>query len=183
MNDDAELRSKLQVLVDRSEILDCLHRYTRGMDRHDRDMVRSAFHEDAVDVHGSLAFRVGDFIDWALAYHEQQLHHQHYLTNVSIEVDGDIAHAESYYLFVGRYPDRETPLTVAGGRYIDRLERRNGRWSIATRVCTAEWRTAPESKLPDRGTPPIRPEVIASHDSGDVSYVRPLDVELVQDAG
>jgi hypothetical protein len=128
MIDDTTLASKLQALVDRSEILECLNRYARGMDRHDREMVCSAYHEGSIDVHGSMAFRVGDFIDWAFAYHEQQLHHQHYLTNVTIELDGDVAHAESYYLFVGRYPDRETPLTVAGGRYVDRLERRDGRW-------------------------------------------------------
>jgi hypothetical protein len=169
---------KLQNLVDRSEIVDCLHRYTRGMDRHDRGLARSAFHSDSIDVHGSQAFHLDDFLDWAFAYHEPQLHHQHYLTNISVEVDGDTAHTESYYLFVARYPDRETPLTVAGGRYVDRFERRDGVWAIATRVCTAEWRTTPPSKLPDRGTAPVTPEIVVGHDTGDVSYWRPLLVEL-----
>lgn len=178
MHDQRAPAEALQALVDRSEILDCLHRYARGMDRHDREMVRSAYHDGAIDVHGSQAFMVEDFIDWALAYHEPQLHHQHFITNVTIDLDGETAHSECYYLFVARYPDRETPLTVAGGRYVDRLDRKGGRWAISARVCTAEWRTSSVSKLPDRGTPHIVPEVFVSHDPGDVSYVRPLRVEL-----
>ena len=183
MNGNDILAANVQLLVDRSEILDCLHRYARGMDRHDREMVRSAYHDNAIDVHGSQAFTVEDFIDWAFAYHEQQLHHQHYITNVTIDVGGDTAHSEAYYLFVGRYPDRDIPLVVAGGRYVDRLERRDGRWGIATRVCTAEWRTTPESRLPDRGIAAVVPEVVLSHDRDDVSYLRPLEVQLMRKPG
>ena len=183
MEDSGVSAEKVRILVDRSDILECLHRYARGMDRHDRELVRSAYHEGAVDVHGSQAFEVEDFIDWAFAYHEPQLHHQHYITNVTIDIDGDTAHSECYYLFVGRYPDRDTPLTVAGGRYVDRLERKRGRWAISTRVCTAEWRTSSVSKLPDRGSPPVDPEIVVSHDRGDVSYARPLRAELVTDTG
>jgi hypothetical protein len=182
MNDSVSFASEVQALVDRSAITDCLHRYARGMDRHDREMVRSVYHHDAIDVHGSKAFGVEDFIDWAFAYHAEQLHHQHYLTNVTIELEDDAAHSETYYLFVARYPDREKPLTVAGGRYVDRFERRSGQWAISKRVCTAEWRTTAPSKLPDRGTPTVVPEVVVSHDMNDVSYVRPLSVELLADA-
>lgn len=182
MSVEDSLGTKVQALVDRAEIVDCLNRYARGMDRHDREMVRSAYHENAIDVHGSQAFDVEDFIDWAFAYHEPQLHHQHYVSNITIEVHGNTAHSECYYLFVARYADHETPLTVAGGRYVDRFERKGGHWAISTRVCTAEWRTAPESKLPDRGRPRIVPDVDVSHDSVDVSYVRPLVVELIPEA-
>ena len=122
-----------------------------------------------------------DFLDWAFAYHAEQLHHQHYLMNPTIEVNGDVAHAETYYLFVGRYPDRDTPLTMVGGRYVDRLDRHADRWAIGRRVCTAEWRTTPSSHLPDRGTPPIVPAIIVSHDRDDVSYMRPLAVRARAD--
>lgn len=81
----------VQALVDRAEILECLNRYARGMDRHDREMVRSSYHEGAIDVHGSQAFGVEDFIDWAFAYHEPQLHHQHHISNVTIDVHGEVA--------------------------------------------------------------------------------------------
>jgi hypothetical protein len=182
MSNSNSFAAEVRALVDRSAITDCLHRYARGMDRHDRQMVRSVYHDDAIDVHGSMAFEFEDFIDWAFAYHAEQLHHQHYLTNITIELDGDSAHSETYYLFVGRYPDRDTPLTVAGGRYVDRFECRSGRWAISKRVCTAEWRTTPPSKLPDRGTPTVVPDIVVSHDVTDVSYVRPLAVELIADS-
>jgi hypothetical protein len=178
MTTDTDLGSRLQDLVDRADILDVLHRYTRGMDRHDRALARSAYHDDAVDVHGSQAFAVEDFLDWAFAYHAEQLHHQHYLMNPTIEVDGDTAHAETYYSFVGRHADRDVPLTMAGGRYVDRLERRGGHWGIVRRVCTAEWRTVAPSKLPDKGTPAVVPPVVVSQGLDDVSYARPLHVDL-----
>ena len=31
------------------------------------------------------------------------------------------------------------PLTMGGGRYVDRLEQRDGRWAIAARVCLRDW--------------------------------------------
>ena len=72
-------------------------------------------------------------------------------------------------------------MTVAGGRYIDRLERRGGRWAIAARVCTAEWETQAQSFLRN---PPLGPDVLANglvmaRDRTDVSYDRPLDVRAV----
>ena len=179
---ESTLASKVQEMVDRTEILNCLHRYTRGMDRHDRELARSAYHEDAIDIHGSMAFGVEDFLDWAFAYHADQSHHQHYLMNPTVEVNGDAAHVETYYYFIGRYPDKETPLTMAGGRYVDRLERREGRWAIVKRVCTAEWRTTAPSKLPDRGTARVVPSVVVSQGRDDISYARPLDVQLAPTA-
>jgi ketosteroid isomerase-like protein len=181
MTDDNELSTKLQQLLDRNEILECLHRYARGMDRQDREVVRSVYHDDAIDVHGSIPAPVEQFLDWAFAYHDEQRLHQHYITNDLIELDGDTAHSETYYLFVGRYPDPDTPLIMAGGRYVDRFERRNGQWAIARRVCTAEWRTNPPSRLADVGAANVVPPVIVSRDRDDVSYRRPLIVDLAPD--
>lgn len=49
MDDTAQER--LRQLADRLDIVDCLRCYTQGMDRLDRDLVRSAHHhhDDAVD--------------------------------------------------------------------------------------------------------------------------------------
>ena len=101
----------------------------RGMDRRDRTLLRSAYHDGAVDDHVGFVGEVDDFIEWAFAYHSTQTRYQHYMLNHTAEVNGDEAHAETYYFFVGT--DREPPnhLTLAGGRYVDRLERRDGRWA------------------------------------------------------
>ena len=174
--DPAQLTARLGELVDRAEILDCLHRYTRGMDRLDRELARSAYHDDAIDVHRDIVKPVDEFLDWAFAYHAEQTRHQHHITNHTVELDGDTAHTETYYVFVGASLDRDTPLTVAGGRYIDRLERRDGRWAIVRRVCTLEWAT--RAPAGGRG-PAVDVEVLlepfaVARDGTDVSYQRPL---------
>ena len=101
MSTRADRMAKLDALLDRAEILDCIHRYTRGMDRLDRELVRSAYHDGAIDEHGGFVGPVGDFLDWAFAYHARQVRHQHYVTNSSVELDGDAAHAETYYAAFG----------------------------------------------------------------------------------
>jgi hypothetical protein len=40
-----------------------------------------------------------------------------------------------------------TPLSMGGGRYLDRFEKRDGRWAIAARVCVRDW--APLAAPPD----------------------------------
>ena len=50
---DQSLEDKVRQLVDRQEILDCMHRYARGVDRMDAELLQSAFHEDALDCHYS----------------------------------------------------------------------------------------------------------------------------------
>jgi hypothetical protein len=68
MDDDA-LHTRLQEMIDRADIHDCMVRYARGMDRRDRDLLRSAYHDGAIDDHVGFVGLVDDFIDWALPYH------------------------------------------------------------------------------------------------------------------
>jgi hypothetical protein len=182
MTVDEKLQAKLQKIIDREEILECLTRYTRGMDRQDRDMVRSAFHPDGIDVHGKRACSVDDFLKWVFAYHATQRIHQHYISNHSVEIDGDVAHSEIYFKFFASYPEPSTQLYCAGGRYVDRLERRDGEWRIASRVCTTEWRTDLElSKVGDFiDTSALIENYDVTRDRADISYVRPLTTQLAK---
>jgi hypothetical protein len=161
----------IQELSDRTEILECMHRYTRGMDRLDRALVLSAYHDDAVDDHIGYSGPVEGFVDWAFEYHATQIRHQHYITNHSVEIDGDEAHTETYYLFIGTERTEGAPLTVFGGRYVDRLERREGRWAIVVRRCLVEWATSPASLLPVEGA---GLGGTVARDGSDASYDRPL---------
>jgi len=174
---DAQMQARLRELADRSEILDCMHRYARGMDRFDREMVRSAYHEDAIDDHAMFVGLVDDFLDWAFTYHEGQTRHQHYLTNHTVELDGDEAHCETYYVFVGTDRDPDAPLRVVGGRYVDRLERRAGKWAIAARVCLVEWQTEPASGLSPAAVDFLAGVGTVARDRTDASYDRPLVVQ------
>jgi hypothetical protein len=180
--DDQARKAALDALLDRAEILDCIHRYTRGMDRLDRELVRSAYHDGAIDEHGGFVGPVDGFLDWAFAYHAGQVRHQHYVTNHSAELNGDEAHAETYYVFVGTDRDPSVPLYVAGGRYIDRFERRAGRWGIAARVCVIEWQTNLASGLPPAAFEFMAAIGTVARDRTDTSYERPLTVKRLTPA-
>ena len=171
MNENA-----LQRLVDCAEIRACVDRYCRGMDRHDRDLVRSAYHPGAVDDHAAFVGAVDDFIDWSFAYQDGHVRSQHYVTNHLAEIDGDQAHAETYYVYVGTPQTDGAPITMTGGRYIDRFERREGRWAIAARKLLVEWQTELPSSL-DRPTVEFLTTVgTVARNRSDTSYDRPLVV-------
>jgi hypothetical protein len=165
----------VQLLLDRLAIQDCVTGYARGLDRHDRELLASAYHEDAIDHHGDFTGPVDEFVAWANAGHEgSYTAHTHFITNTRAEIDGDVAHAESYVLFVLKRKDGDG-VDIGGGRYIDRLERRTGDWRIAARELLVEWLCQAEP-----GNPLVD---IAGYPSGtwdhtDRSYRRPLELTL-----
>jgi hypothetical protein len=172
------LQQAVQVLQDRQAILDCIQHYCRGIDRFDRALLLSAFHSDAIDDHGIHVGSPTAFADWVFAYHGEHQHlTQHIITNHSCELDRDIAHAETYWM-VAANNKRGAPLSLSGGRYLDRFERRAGRWAIAARKCVIDWSGAPSEV-------PFSPEVMAlfsatgvpARDRSDPSYERPLTVD------
>ena len=123
----------------REQIRQCLHRYARGVDRFDRDLILSAFHENAIDEHGKFVGNREEFVDWALNMHQNaQLSHQHCLLNHWCDLEGDTAHTETYFMFTAMNR-KGKPLTLGGGRYIDRFENRDGAWRIAARVTLRDW--------------------------------------------
>jgi hypothetical protein len=165
------LNQELQYLLDRQAILDCVYRYCRGLDRHDPELLASAFHPDAVDNHGNFVGYIPDFVKWGNALHGAGfLAHTHNITCHFADIDGDVAHAESYVIFVLRRKDSTTVL-VGGGRYLDRFERRNGIWKIALRRLITDWRFEADGSVftlsPD-GYPH------GTWDHQDPSYERPL---------
>jgi SnoaL-like domain len=181
MTVDDELRDQVRRLNDRAEIYDCMQRYARGIDRQDRALLRSAYHDGAVDDHVGFVGVVDDFIDWALGYHSTQTRYQHYLLNHTVDIDGDEAHAETYYLFVGTDREPANHMTISGGRYIDRLERRNGRWAIIDRVCLVEFINESQSQLTEEAIALVAGARTPHHDATDASYDRPLTASRVID--
>ena len=169
-----QTHARLERLLERQDILDCLVRFCRGMDRFDRELFLSAFHPDAVIAAGDFVGGPEDLYDWASAMHEQgQSATHHNLLNHSCDIDGDVAHAETYYLFVGR--NRDGTNWLAGGRYIDRLQRRDGAWRIALRTNAIEWSgTVPTLPIPFADVADIHANGVPSRSRDDPSYRRPL---------
>src|SRR3954447_13570891 len=91
----------------RRRITDALHRYCRGIDRMDAELIRSAYHDDGYDDHGDY-FRgtVDDYVPWVLDLLGQRfVSTMHVLSNISIEFpdreSGDVAdkaYVESYLI-------------------------------------------------------------------------------------
>ena len=63
------MEARVQELLDREAIRDCIARYARGVDRFDRELILSAFHPDAIDEHGKFVGTRDGFADWALNQH------------------------------------------------------------------------------------------------------------------
>lgn len=166
--------ARIDALLDRQDIADCLTRFSRGMDRFDRALFLSAFHPDATIAAGSFVGDPAALYAWASALHEGgQVATHHNLLNMTIDVAGDDAHAETYYLFVGR--NRDDSNWMAGGRYVDRLERRNGAWRIVLRTNLIEWSgMVPTLPLPFADVPGVHDNGAPARDHGDPSYARPL---------
>lgn len=185
-----ELERAVTELQDRQAIHDCLMTYSRAIDRHDRELLLSVYHEDAIDDHGVFVGSPEEFADWALDMHSRlHLSHQHCVLNYTCDLQGDVAHTETYYMFVGMNRQGQ-PLSVSGGRYIDRLEKRNGRWAIAARVCVRDW--APLKEIPktldqaaltavtgldERTQELMRTGAQPAQDRSDISYARPLRID------
>lgn len=187
-----ELLATVRTLQDRQAIHDCLMTYSRAIDRLDRELLISVYHDDAIDDHGVFVGSREAFADWAIAMHRRtHLSHQHCQFNSTVDLDGDVAHTETYYMFVGMN-QRGAPLGMSGGRYIDRLEKRDGRWAIATRICIRDW--APLDAIPetlDQSTLTVvdldeatrtlmREGAQPSRDRADPSYMRPLLVSAAR---
>lgn len=173
-NLDPHRLGRLADLLDRQSILDCLIRFSRGMDRFDRGLFLSAFHSDAIVDAGDFVGGPEELYAWASDLHEQgQLSTHHNLLNHSCEIDGDVVHTETYYLFTAR--NRDETNWVAGGRYIDRLERRVGTWKIALRCNAVEWSgMIPATAIPFENVPDVHLNGVPSRSKEDPSYRRPL---------
>jgi SnoaL-like domain len=166
--------SKLQYMLDRLEIQDVIHRYARGLDRHDDDLLRSVFHDDAMDNHGPWVGPREAFVAWANGpCHQHTNAHSHQITTHTCEIDGDVAHTESYVQWVHRLTDEET-VTVGGGRYIDRLERRDGEWRIVVRRVVLDYAFAAQGTV--NGSDQQRAYPKGTWDRTDMSYERPLEL-------
>lgn len=142
----------LRRLLDKDEIREVLFRWCRGIDRGDAELVNSCYHPDAVDDHGANQYtglNAGQmYVDKHLGLFSA---HQHLTFQEQIRVEGDTAACESYWMALivpkGKAANK---VTIGCGRYLDRLERRNGEWRFTHRRMLVEWRMVTD-KLTDAG--------------------------------
>ena len=143
---DATLEARMRDLLDKQEIHEVLLRYCRGVDRCDRDLIADCYHPDAIDDHGDwIASGINAPDHIVNLVRKTPLAGMHFLGNQLIEIEGDVAWSESYFqAFKDFERDGKRYVRVRAGRYVDRFERRNGRWKIAERVLTDDWNRVDE---------------------------------------
>jgi len=177
----ADLRRDVQYLKDRTEILDCIARHARGCDRHDAEILTATYHDDGLDEHGATLNAGPEYAAWANAVHAATSDgHLHNVTTQTIQIDGDVAHAESYVLVAMLTPDRSTA-TLLNGRYLDRLERRDGTWKIALRRSTLELMLTADASMLQSPFFKDQGYIKGTRDRVDPSYARPLSLDTAAD--
>lgn len=128
-------------------IRDAAHRYSRGVDRLDAELMKSSYWPDAIDDHGVYVGNAMAFCDRVVSSHGRFTATMHCVLNHAIEIDDETtAHGEVYNVtYLHRTDDQgQRWLDTWWGRYLDRYERREvpggGQdWRIAHRTCVHEW--------------------------------------------
>lgn len=168
-------------LADRAYITEVLNRWARGVDRLDADLMRAAFHPDAIDNHGMYVGNVDGLIDWIQTRHKEIPFAWHIVNNVVIEFAGpDVAIVESLCMTIQHHASASEaavelfkagtvgkPLDMLGfGRYADRFERRGGHWKISERTVVYDSQIVTESP----GIVPVPGGVVGQRGRGDFIY-------------
>lgn len=170
----AALEAKMQELMDRQAILDCIKRNSRGNDRFDVDLVTSSYHPDGIHELGEKQISGREYGEHANHAHGALFEaNMHNVTMHMCEIDGDVAHAESYNIGVFLDKGGETSRILCG-RYIDRLEKRDGEWRIVLRRATVEVAMEGKATLPNGKPLPGSRYLNGSRDRTDPAYERPL---------
>jgi SnoaL-like domain len=140
-------RDTLQYLIDRAAIQDVITRYFLGLDRADRELIRSCFTDDVEAAYdGRQPVRGSDNLVDSLGLVERLesgeiMTTTHFMGNFTIErLEADTAYVETYgiaFLACVAYP--EDRVRIRSLRYLDDLRRVKGDWLISKRVHTLDW--------------------------------------------
>jgi hypothetical protein len=164
MTDSTDLiASDVIETIARLKIADMLTRYSRGIDRCDIDTLLQTFWPDGTCDYGSGVINAHEWSRNTVEGLKRMLRTQHATSNMAIDIDGDKARSETYCQAYHEVdgPDGRVEMVV-GGRYLDRIEKRDGVWKVFSRVyvmdwnrnipSTCEWTTGIYANLNNRGS-------------------------------
>jgi SnoaL-like domain len=156
-------QTDLDALLAKEDIRTLSRQYMRGLDRLDADLLGSVFFDDARVDYGFYRGSAQQFVEFAMRALRDHHANHHFIGQMSVDLEGDVAFGEIYFQAFHRLVDAgaEKDLFIAG-RYVDRYERRNGIWKIAFRAEVNDWartdaaaddffRSAPEALRGARG--------------------------------
>ena len=138
---DEDTALAVRVLLDKQEIHEVLLRQARAFDRRDEALFQTIYHPGAqrLTPAGYLPQPEAQLAT-VRSYDSERPPSSHILGNHLVEVEGDVAYSEAYFVIVWQSTEGAGTLThMRGGRYLDRFERRNRNWRIAFRIVTDDW--------------------------------------------
>jgi hypothetical protein len=106
----------------------------------DIPLLGTVYHDDAIDDHGVYTGPAEGFYEFISAQPQRGFEMtQHCLYQSMIDLDGDVARVETYYVaYHWRRTDHGLLEEMTGARYLDRFERRD-EWRIAHRKVVDDW--------------------------------------------
>lgn len=146
----AGLARKVEEAVARQDIHELILAQARGVDRGDEALMRSVWHPGATMDAGIFDGPADEFCSMIIGATAGMKRMSHTVSNEWITIEGDEAAAESYVIaFVTRDDEDGAVDEFTGGRYLDRLSRKNGVWKFNSRTFVPDWTTSHPSS--DKG--------------------------------
>ena len=177
MEIDDKILQTLIATADRQAIENVLGTYCRALDRLDLELLKSVYHPDGFDDHGSMKLNAHEFADKIIVKMKNEtVYGLHTLTQTIIDVKGDKATSEATYIglhivagggesigtfFGPSYLEAQRKagmvakrhVYMCGGRYLDVLHKRDGLWKIFHRRMTNEFAICQPETETDQGVP------------------------------
>ena len=170
----SDLDSKIQEILDKESIRELVYTYCRAADRHDNELMRTLYHEDAYDDHGSFfKGKAMEFLDLLPEIQKSMgiLHHN--VTTHNIKLSGTKAEGETYIIAFHQVLTEEGNYDVLiGGRYFDEYEKRHDVWKFSSRAVDADWVYVNDPSQVNLTHPMIEGADIGSPNKEDPSYQR-----------
>ena len=126
----------LQRCLDKQEISEASHKYVIGLDSLDRDLLLSVGHPaGTVDFDGLFEGTWPAFVDWVIPAHQVLLFHNHRVTNLLIDLDGDTARSRANVTatLLIKQPSGDVDERRIQARYVDKWARHDRCWVITER--------------------------------------------------
>lgn len=139
----SELDPRLQEMLDHYEIRKVLAEYCHACDRADGAMMAACYTgDDSFDDHGTVKASGPEYVRVMMdRIVERTEAMAHILGQSLIEVEGDSAGAETFFIGFFKLPGADgepARMNQLVGRFVDRLERIEGQWRIRHRTCVRD---------------------------------------------
>jgi hypothetical protein len=150
-----ELLARIRHLEDRVAIAELIRQIARGTDRFDTALLQDCIAADArIDMGTGETISGASFAAHLRPPAAPRPGRMHVVSNERIEIAADRACSETYIVsWQDQLVDGIRRTRVRAGRYLDRFERRDGRWLLNERIMVDEWGridpvadTAPQGK-------------------------------------